>query len=56
MIETRPLKHVVLIQAILSFVLLEKLYISTTILHGNMEMLQLNIFENLKNQSKKRMN
>ena len=48
MIETRHLKNVVIfVQTILSFVLSRK--ISTTILHVTMEMLQLKIFENMKN-------
>ena len=56
MIETRRLKNVVIfVQTILSFVL-SKLKISTMILHGNMEMLQLKIFENMKSQSEKRIN
>ena len=42
MIETRRLKNVVIfIQTILSFVLSRKIVISTTTLHGNMEMLQI---------------
>ena len=47
MIETH-LKNVIFSQTILSFVLPRK-NISATILHGNMEMLQLKIFVNMKN-------
>ena len=50
MIETRRLKNLVIIfQTILSFVLPRKIINITTILHGNMEMLQSKIFENMKN-------
>ena len=49
MIETRRLKNVVIfMQTVLSFVLWRKI-ISTTTLHGNMETLQLKIFENMEN-------
>ena len=50
MIETRRLKNVVIfIQAILNFVLSRKIINTATILHGIMEMLQIKIFENMKN-------
>ena len=50
MIETRRLKNVVIfIQAILNFVLSRKIINTATILHRIMEMLQIKIFENMKN-------
>ena len=50
MIEMRRFKNVViLIQTFLSFVLSRKLQISAKTLHRNMEILQLKIFENMKN-------
>ena len=49
MIETRRLKNVIFIQTILSFVLSRKIMNIYNILHGNMEILQLKIFENVKN-------
>ena len=50
MIETHRLKNVVIfIQMILSFVLSRNIVKPITTLHQNMEMLQLKIFENMKN-------
>ena len=49
MVEMRRLKNVVVfIQTILNFVLSRKI-INTTILQRNMDILQLKIFENMKN-------
>ena len=49
MVEMRHLKNVVVfIQTILNFVLSRKI-INTTILQRNMDILQLKIFENMKN-------
>ena len=50
MIETRRFKNVLIfIETVLSFLLSRKIINISTISHGNMEMLQLKIFENMKN-------